>query len=78
MDRQHYISSRGNSSIDPLVIHEYYKEHGGKLNIRQFINHFNIYISVNNFNSSPIFDYFDKKFNVTLVFDKNNQFIKAV
>lgn len=77
MNRKEYIEFRGKGDI-VSISYNYYKNKGGDLHgnvfkkiFLMFLNFYNIGNNINN-----IYDYFDKKFSIVLLIDKENNIIK--
>ena len=71
--KEQYIQMRNKQELDNRFLWNYYKEQGGKMqNPNEFLQ---LFYQVTDL--SGLFDYLDKKFELTTLWDKNGNFIKV-
>jgi len=71
--KEEYIKMRNNNKFDLNWFYKYYLENGG---IGVGLYEFSSLFQMNNL--QDILEYLDQKFNLTLLFTKDNQFIKVI
>lgn len=80
MTKERYVELRnkGNSFLLSLF-YEYYLYKGGFIkDFNDFVNYFNQYLFIFNIDVKDIINNIEKKFNITVVYDKNGKFIKVI
>lgn len=68
--KEEYINMRNKSQYDIGWFHRYYKENGGNLDFNSFQLVFNL--------NDEILNELDRKFDLDVILDKNNQFVMVV
>ena len=71
--RDIYLKMRESNNLDLEIIYKYLRENGLNIDINTFINIFPIYLQ---FNSDLVLNYFDNKFVLLTITDKNGKHIK--
>jgi hypothetical protein len=69
--REQYIKMRNSKQVDIGLLYTYAREHGLNMTIDQFA------VGAQ-FTHSEMIEYLDRKFQLTLVYDKNGNFVKVV
>jgi hypothetical protein len=89
--KEQYIQMRNKQELDNRFLWNYYKEQGGKMqNPNEFLNYL-LYteenIEMQGFvvgkktvlrDFTPILNYLDKQFNLTVLYNKDGNFIKVI
>jgi hypothetical protein len=81
MDRKHYLHCLRTNQFDAHVFYDYYKEHNKReeynLDLMEFHNLFNQYVSTFGINSAinTVKQYYDVKFEIVEVLDKEGKVI---
>lgn len=71
--KEEYIKSRNSNKFTINFFYKYYLEQGGKpTDFNTFANCFST------LNLNYVLDFIDRKFELTRLFDKNNNFIKII
>lgn len=84
MTRERYIELRNKSNsffnnFSLPLFYEYYLHKGGFIkDFNNFAKYFNQYMVIFDISVNSIFDFMDREFEVTVVYDKNGKFIKVI
>lgn len=79
MNREQYIEMLKTNRFDISLIYEHYnmfnKNKSFNFDLNTFNNVFMLYVSATGFNVDIIKDYYDAKFNIVYLYDKNQKII---
>jgi hypothetical protein len=69
--KEQYITMRNNHQVDSHLLYTYAREHGMTLNFQEFMYGIGFWVD-------QIIEYLDRKFELTLLYGKDGNFIKIV
>jgi hypothetical protein len=72
--KEQYINIRNSKQYDATWFYKYFIENGGSksVNINQFLQSFNF------LNLNQVLEFLDRKFDLTVLYNKNGEFIRVV